>query len=135
VLYPGARPQGGMWNFGWVLIAFGTFIYAWCLLGFLLAGGTPAIFFTRPLRALVGQEPSRVVSTGLYRFSRNPMYVGVVLTVFGEAILFRSCQWAIYGVIMFVLFHLVVVVLEEPHLRATRGASYEEYCHNVRRWL
>jgi protein-S-isoprenylcysteine O-methyltransferase Ste14 len=89
----------------------------------------------RPLRVLIGEEPARLVSTGLYRFSRNPMYVGVLLVVFGQAALFASSILVRYGCALFLCFHLVVVLLEEPHLRATRGSSYEQFCRTVPRWL
>ena len=83
----------------------------------------PAIFFTRPFRFLIGEEPAGLVSGGLYRFSRNPMYVGVLLAVFGRAMLFKSAPLAAYGCTVFACFHVIVVLVDEPHLRATRGRS------------
>jgi protein-S-isoprenylcysteine O-methyltransferase Ste14 len=130
-----AHTRSGVWEFGWIPMAAGAAIYTLCLLRFLAAGGTPAIFFTRPLRLLLGEEPQGLVSEGLYRFSRNPMYVGVLLFVFGRAILCASSAMAVYGCVVFAFFHLVVVFLEEPHLRATRGPSYEVYSREVPRWL
>lgn len=132
---PAAHPRGGFWNFGWLPIIAGTLIYAVCLLRFLSAGGTPAIFFTRPLRLLIGEEPSALVSAGLYRFTRNPMYTGVLMVIFGQAILFASASIAGYGLCVFACFHVVVVGLEEPHLRESRGEAYERYCGSVPRWL
>jgi len=75
------------------------------------------------------------VSSGPYRFSRNPMYVGVLLVVFGQAVLFASTPLAVYGCAVFLFFHLMIVFFEEPHLRATRGRSYDLYCKAVPRWL
>lgn len=135
VLDPNARRQGGLWEAGWILIAAGVLIYLWCLLRFLAAGGTPALFFTRPLRFLIGEEPTGMVSGGLYRFSRNPMYLGMVTFVSGQAVLFASPLIAAYGCVVFLCFHLIVVLGEEPHLRATRGRAYEQYCQAVPRWL
>jgi protein-S-isoprenylcysteine O-methyltransferase Ste14 len=134
-LDPGLRMRGGAAGLGWLLIVPGVLIYLACLLGFLAAGGTPAIYFTRPLRHLIGEEPAGLVSGGLYRYSRNPMYAGVILVIFGQAVLFGSASMALYGVLVFVIFHLVVVMVEEPHLRATRGSDYEGYCRSVPRWL
>ena len=132
---PEARSQGGLSKAGWVLIAIGAALYAICLLRFLAAGGTPAVFFTRPLRWLIGEEPRKLVSVGPYRFSRNPMYAAVLMVVFGRAILLRSARIAIYGCMVFIVFELVIVFIEEPHLRKTQGASYEQYCSQVRRWV
>jgi protein-S-isoprenylcysteine O-methyltransferase Ste14 len=63
------------------------------------------------------------------------MYLGVLLAVFGQAVLFASLRLAAYGCAVFLFFHLMVVLAEEPHLRATRGRSYDLYCRAVRRWL
>lgn len=127
--------QGGWWQLGWYLIALGVLVYALCLFDFLTAGGTPAIFFTRPLKFALGEEPPRVVRSGLYRVSRNPMYLAVVAAVFGQALIYASAPIAWYGVFLFFCFHLVVVLIEEPHLRKERGGSYQEYCRHVPRWL
>jgi protein-S-isoprenylcysteine O-methyltransferase Ste14 len=126
---------GGWWSLGWILFALGVAIYALCLFNFLLAGGTPAIFFTRDIRAVIGEEPQQVVRNGLYRFSRNPMYVGVLAAIAGQAIVYRSRPIAVYLLIAAVTFHLVVVLLEEPHLARVRGDAYNDYRRHVPRWL
>ncbi len=82
---PHGRRPGGFWNLGWVFITVGALIYALCYIRFLFAGGTPAIFFSRHLRFLVGEDPGGLVD-GLYRYSRNPMYVGLLIVVFGHAV-------------------------------------------------
>ena len=136
LLYAGDRSlQGGWWQLGWYLVALGAVVYGVCLVDFLRAGGTPAVFFTRPLKFALGEEPPEVVRTGLYRVSRNPMYIGVVTAVCGQALIYASRQMAWYGVFLFLCFHLVVVLVEEPHLRKKRGESYQEYCRQVPRWL
>jgi protein-S-isoprenylcysteine O-methyltransferase Ste14 len=135
IFLEGRRLQAGAWQAGWILVIVGTATYLVCLIQFLAAGGTPAIFFTRHLRFLIGEEPTVVVRQGIYRISRNPMYVGVLTAIFGQAILYRSRAVAIYGLTAWVFFHLVVVFLEEPHLRATRGDEYARYCRQSPRWL
>jgi len=126
---------GGWWSFGWIAFAIGTAIYLRCLVDFLRAGGTPAIFFTRHARALIGEEPRRVVHNGIYRYSRNPMYVGVITAIAGQACVYRSRGIALYALIAALTFHCVVVFIEEPHLVRERGPSYEDYCRRVPRWL
>jgi len=132
---PRAQLRGGIWDAGWLLVAAGTLAYVLCLVRFLAAGGTPAIYFARSLRLLIGEEPAGLVSGGLYRFSRNPMYMAVLLVVFGQAVLFASPLLAAYGCAVFLFFHLTVVLAEEPHLRAIHGLSYDLYCRSVPRWL
>ena len=130
----GHAAAAGWWSLGWILFAVGAAVYLLCLLNFLRAGGTPAIFFTRHIRAFMGEEPQQVVRNGLYRFSRNPMYVGVLTAIAGQAIVYRSRPIAVYLLIAAITFHLVVVLLEEPHLASARGDSYRDYRRRVPRW-
>jgi protein-S-isoprenylcysteine O-methyltransferase Ste14 len=131
----GAAVAGGWWQLGWLVAGAGLALYLWCLLLFLASGGTPALFFTRPARAIIGEEPRTVVRNGPYRFSRNPMYLSMVTAIAGQAIAYRSALLAAYLAIVWLCFEVIVVVFEEPHLRRERGAAYEEYCRRVRRWL
>ncbi len=126
---------GAWWSLGWIAFGVGAAIYLRCLFDFLRAGGTPAVFFTRHARALLGEEPKEVVRGGLYRYSRNPMYLGVFIAIAGQAVVYRSTRIVIYLLIAVAFFHCVVVFLEEPHLARERGRSYEEYCRRVPRWL
>jgi protein-S-isoprenylcysteine O-methyltransferase Ste14 len=133
-MHRGPAP-GGWWSLGWILFALGAAIYALCLVNFLTAGGTPAIFFTRPVGAILGEEPLHIVEKGLYRYSRNPMYLGVLTAIAGQAIVYCSSRIAIYLLIAALFFHCVVVFLEEPHLARARGPVYDDYRHRVPRWL
>ena len=78
--------------------------------------------------------PQRLVVRGVYRFVRNPAYVAATLAMIGQALLFGSVQVLIYGVVMALAYHLLVVLHEEPSLRAKFGAEYEAYCRSVPRW-
>jgi protein-S-isoprenylcysteine O-methyltransferase Ste14 len=130
-----APRAGAWWALGWVPLLAGFVLFVWCTVRFLLAGGTPAIFFVRGLRAVVGEEPKTLVRAGPYRFSRNPMYVAVLLVIFGQAVVYRSTDLAVYGLIVWVLFHLTVVLIEEPHLERVHGDEYRRFRRQVRRWL
>ena len=76
-----------------------------------------------------------LVVTGLYRYVRNPIYVAVVAIILGQAILFGDWRVAIYGVFMWLAFHVFVLAYEEPVLAETFGAQYEEFRANVPRWI
>ena len=111
---------------GITLIVLGTSGYLWCALDFAFTGrGTPA-----PI-----DPPKVLVARGLYRYVRNPMYVSVLLVLLGESILFKNLRLLRYAGIMAVGFHLFVLLYEEPALRNKFGASYEEYCRTVPRWI
>ncbi len=79
--------------------------------------------------------PRQLVVRGLYRYVRNPMYVGVVTALLGQAWLFGSLAMLCYAVTWFLVFNLFVIFYEEPALRRQFGESYEPYCRRVRRWL
>lgn len=85
-----------------------------------------------PLRP---QNASALVSSGIYRVSRNPMYVGFALFLVALAAVLGSLP-ALAGVALFVLYITRFQILpEERALRALFGADFEAYCARVRRWL
>lgn len=109
-----------------VLFLCGAAIYLWCAWDFAVQGlGTPA-----PIDA-----PRVLVVKGLYRFTRNPMYVGVTAMIAGQAGYYRSASIGIYLLIVLLAFHTFVRLYEEPTLRRLFGEQYEGYCRTVPRWL
>lgn len=79
--------------------------------------------------------PRSVVRGGPYRVVRNPMYVANVAIVTGSGLLFGSWRLLLWGAVVFVAFHVFVIAYEEPTLRRSFGATYEEYCRTAGRWL
>ena len=78
--------------------------------------------------------PRQLVVSGLYRFTRNPMYNGVVAVLLGQAWFFSSVQLLEYAVTVLVCCHLFVVLYEEPSLESRFGESYLSYREAVPRW-
>jgi protein-S-isoprenylcysteine O-methyltransferase Ste14 len=76
-----------------------------------------------------------LVVTGFYRHVRNPMYVGVVVIIVGEALLTGDRRLLAYAAAAWLAMHLFVVFYEEPKLHRTFGADYERFRANVPRWL
>lgn len=74
----------------------------------------------------------RLVVKGLYKYVRNPMYVGVVCMLLGETVYFWQLPLLGYTALVFLIFNLFIRLYEEPHLRQQFGAEYAEYCSNVR---
>ncbi|HUS12268.1 MAG TPA: isoprenylcysteine carboxylmethyltransferase family protein [Pyrinomonadaceae bacterium] len=117
---------GAFRYFGMLPLLIGIAIYVWCAWDFTFAGkGTPAPF----------DPPKQLVVRGLYRYVRNPMYVGIVSILLGEALLFASWRLFAYTAFAFIFYSLVVVLYEEPALRHKFGQSYGDYCKSVRRWI
>lgn len=77
----------------------------------------------------------KLVVTGLYRYVRNPIYVGVTAVIFGQALLFGDQRLLWYAALLWLFFHVWVRVFEEPTLKETFGAQYEDFRANVPRWI
>ena len=77
----------------------------------------------------------KLVVTGLYRYVRNPIYVGVAAVIFGQAVLFGDWRLLWYAALLWLFFHVFVLVYEEPTLKQTFGAQYEDFRANVPRWV
>ena len=108
------------------LLVLGGGIYGWCVWDFAVFGrGTPA-----PIDA-----PKKLVVRGLYRYTRNPMYVGVLLVILGWAVLFRAATLVVYSLIVGTCFQLFIVLYEERHLQKEFGGGYDDYRGRVGRWL
>jgi protein-S-isoprenylcysteine O-methyltransferase Ste14 len=119
-------PETGFRPAGILPIAAGTAIILWCVLDFWKLGrGTLAPW----------DPPRALVTRGLYRHSRNPMYLGVLAVVAGWSLGLRSLALAAYAGGLAALFHLRVVLHEEPYLARTHGAAWTDYVTRVPRWL
>jgi protein-S-isoprenylcysteine O-methyltransferase Ste14 len=79
--------------------------------------------------------PKQLVVHGLYRYVRNPMYVGVLLVLLGEAWLFDSRALLVYAGEFWVVASAFVFFYEEPTLRRKFGGSYARYYRSVNRWV
>ena len=122
--------------FGLGFILLGMMFYFSSALSFLLKGkGTPTIWFAKHFKFLIGEEPIKLVSSGLYKMSRNPMYLGILNLAFGQGLFFESSANLIYAGFLTLFFHFVVILLEEPHLKKKHGKEYIEYMDQVPRWI
>ena len=111
---------------GLVALVPGLVLLLWCVVAFYRDGrGTLAPW----------DPPRSLVATGVYRISRNPMYVGVVLILIGWAVGYRSVGLAIYAAVIAVVFHVRVIVHEEPFLARTHGEAWTRYRARVPRWI
>jgi protein-S-isoprenylcysteine O-methyltransferase Ste14 len=107
-------------------LGLGAAIYLRCVWEFATRGrGIPA-----PL-----DHPKQLVVTGLYRYVRNPMYLGVLLFLLGESLFFQYRDFLLYTLGWLVFVHLNVLFYEEPNLRRKFGSSYEHYTRAVGRWI
>ncbi|MDF1505183.1 methyltransferase [Roseisolibacter sp. H3M3-2] len=118
----GARPHAA----GLALLAAGAALLLWCVRDFHVAGrGSLAPW----------APPERLVTVGLYRVSRNPMYLAVLTILAGWASAFGARRLWAYAAGVAVAVHLRVVYGEEPWLARRHGAAWAAYRARVPRWL
>jgi protein-S-isoprenylcysteine O-methyltransferase Ste14 len=118
--------RGEEWLPGAVLMGVGLLVLLWCVRDFYVSGkGTLAPW----------DPPKRLVTIGLYRYTRNPMYLGVLTFVSGWSIFAGSPVLAGYAALLAVAFHLRVLLHEEPWLAKSFGPSWAAYAARVPRWF
>jgi protein-S-isoprenylcysteine O-methyltransferase Ste14 len=104
----------------------GASILLWTIWDFTFKGrGTPA-----PV-----DPPEELVVEGLYRYSRNPMYLGVLAALLGHVLWQQTARMLAYAVYIGASFHAFVILYEEPNLEKRFGAAYQRYRQSVPRWL
>lgn len=120
--FPGLLPNG--WNelISLPFIIIGLWFAGWSILRFLIAKGTPV-----PLN-----PPPKLVETGPYAYTRNPMLTGVFFLIFGLGLWFNSISVAfIFTPIFIALNILQIKLIEEPELELRLGQQYLEYKNRV----
>jgi protein-S-isoprenylcysteine O-methyltransferase Ste14 len=80
-------------------------------------------------------ESSVLVTSGPFRFSRNPMYLGMLIWLMGLAVLLGSLVVFVFPFLFFLLANLFIIPLEEKSMEQTLGKQFIEYKQRVRRWL
>ncbi len=107
------------------MIAFGLFIVMW-----------PAVTFGKvgtPIKPF--EDSTRLVTNGMYRITRNPMYLGMVVILLGIAVLFGNASPFLIAPMFGWLIQTKFVKFEEALLEKTFGDEYLRYKQKVRRWL
>ena len=82
-----------------------------------------------------GHPTSKVVKTGVFTISRNPLYLGSALVFLGIALIFNLLWTIITLLISIVISHYALIIPEEQYLAAKFGDEYREYFGSVHRWL
>jgi protein-S-isoprenylcysteine O-methyltransferase Ste14 len=79
--------------------------------------------------------PKKFVVTGLYMYVRNPMIIGVLIVLTGEALLFYSFLLLLWCALFYTVNHFYFILFEEPQLLKRFGDDYQNYKMNVPRWI
>ena len=112
--------------FGLPVLSLGIFLLIYCVRDFFVAGkGTLAPW----------DPPKHLVTVGLYRAVRNPMYVAVLTTIVGWSLTTGSLWLTWYALLMALIFHLRVISFEEPVLKRQFGDEWRSYSAKIPRWI
>lgn len=94
-----------------------------------------SVFESGGVRVLAIGAQGRLIGKGPYKFSRNPLYIGLVLLSLGAAFIFGTFVGLALTASHFVFWHLMLVLYEEKNLEAKFGADYKKYMEEVPRWF
>ncbi len=125
---PGLPPVRTPWDkLGWLLVAIGIGLDVYAIGSFVRTRTT-----VNPLHP---ERASRLIVSGIYRYSRNPMYLGLVFSLCGWTVLVGSPLWLPLVALFMRLLDVVQIAPEEKALRARFGDAYLSYTRRVGRWL
>jgi len=106
------------------------------LSGFLLVGYCISLFFRIGQGTPVPAEPpKKLVIRGIYKYSRNPIYIAWFVVLVGEFLTLGYVLQLVYAIITLIFFNFLVIYVEEPKLKSRFGKEYLEYIKTVPRWL
>jgi protein-S-isoprenylcysteine O-methyltransferase Ste14 len=121
------RPEAGpgIRLAGWLLL----------IIGVIIGPGSALSFgIKRTTLNPIGQ-PSRLVTGGAFRLTRNPMYLGLAIAYVGLALMFGRLGPLVLLPLPLVFLNTLVIPFEEDRLRRAFGDAFDAYCRRVRRWL
>jgi protein-S-isoprenylcysteine O-methyltransferase Ste14 len=110
---------------GIVLIAFGTAVNVW----------TDNMFKSNKTTVKPRENPTELITSGPFRLSRHPMYLGMTAALLGVAILLGSLIAFVFPIIFVILMELLFIPLEEKNLQQAFGSEYSDYRRKARRWI
>ena len=81
------------------------------------------------------EKTTELITDGIYRFTRNPMYLGMVMMLTGVAMFVGTLPFYVAAVALFAILNFVFCPYEEEKLSRTFGSRFEQYRGRARRWL
>ena len=103
--------------------------------GFVLALWSRSLFLRNSTTLQLSKEPTSLVTSGPFRLSRNPIYLGMVVILLGVAVLLGTLVTLAFPVIFVTLIEFFIIPREEQNLENLFGEPYREYKKSVRRWI
>jgi protein-S-isoprenylcysteine O-methyltransferase Ste14 len=103
--------------------------------GALIAGWGLVLFHKARTTTTPGKASKTLVTRGPYRFTRNPMYVGLTIAYLGEMGILAEIAPIIPLILVVAYVNWIVIPVEEAQLRGLFGEDYARYCERVGRWV
>tara|TARA_Y100000768_G_C23653864_1_gene529889 strand:+ start:190 stop:648 length:459 start_codon:yes stop_codon:yes gene_type:complete len=117
-------------------------LYILNLFGILTIILMPVIFFSsrnafnaHEEKLLPQTETNKIIKTGIYAYSRNPIYLSFVLFHFGMFLTFENIMYFLCSIGLFFWLNNFVIYEEEKYLKDNFGEEFERYCNSVKRWI
>ena len=104
-------------------------------LGFFIFTGSTLLFRINKTTMIPFQDPSFLITNGIYKYTRNPMYLGMLFVQFGIAIYFGSISPFIIPFLFIPIMNSRIIQHEEVMLEKQFGESYIIFKNSVRRWI
>lgn len=138
-----------MWGFHHLPVILSSLYAVWlipinrtfALVGGLITLGVGAVILPagmiefRSLRRSTGQDISKLITIGIYRWSRNPQFIGWFLMLLGMSIMGRSGVALVLTIVFAIVLHLYTIRLAEPYLERVYGDEYRLYKSRTARWI
>ncbi|MFA4824488.1 MAG: isoprenylcysteine carboxylmethyltransferase family protein [Methanoregula sp.] len=103
--------------------------------GLVLAFCSRSLFLKNATTLQPSEEPTSLVTSGPFRISRNPIYLGMASILLGVAVLLGTLVTLVFPVIFVILIEFFIIPGEERKLEKIFGEPYREYKKSVRRWI
>jgi protein-S-isoprenylcysteine O-methyltransferase Ste14 len=111
--------------FGIIFILFGIILNLWA----------DQLFKKEKTNVKYHKTPNKLIISGPFKISRNPMYLGMLIILLGIAILLGRLTPFIFPILFFVIIETLFIPIEEKNMKKQFGKRYLEYKNKVRRWI
>ncbi|MCG9677578.1 isoprenylcysteine carboxylmethyltransferase family protein [Vibrio sp. Isolate24] len=105
-------------------------------LGLGLASAGKRLFQKLKTNIMTFEEPNKIVTQGVFQYTRNPMYLGLAIALIGFAIMLGGSLMTLTIAASFIIMtDKWYIAFEEKEMMKKFGREYQEYCRHVRRWI